>query len=509
MGKYFNAIEECICFVEPDGTLKQCNSAMERLLKMPCHEFLGKKCWEVVHGDKEPVETCPVIRMFESRKRESLEIPFEDKWIKITADPIFDENGELTGSVHIITDITKRKEAEKELQESLLEEEITSKMVMQLVRMTSTREIYSIIGKAMKELLPDCYIIVSGINPNEQSVRIMEIFGPGNFSSKLTKILGIDPYRMEFSVGEIKDEDIKKHQSEVLTEYKGGFYELTLEKIPRPVCLMIEKIFRIKHVYSIRFSFEGQHYGGVSIALLEGQSMDHKSTIETIVNEASIALKRSRAEEAIKASLREKEVLLREIHHRVKNNMQIVSSLLNLQTQYVKGEETRNVLKESQNRVKSMAMIHEKLYQSNDLTHINFNDYIQRLVSDLFSSYGVQEQVKSVIDVESVMLNIETAVPCGLIISELVSNSLKHAFPSGENGEVRISLKTYENEFILTISDNGVGLPDGLHYKNTKTLGLELVNNLVKQINGSIELDKSNGTQFTIKFRELEYKKRF
>jgi two-component sensor histidine kinase len=156
-------------------------------------------------------------------------------------------------------------------------------------------------------------------------------------------------------------------------------------------------------------------------------------------------------ENNLKASLNEKEILLREIHHRVKNNMQIISSLLNLQTEYVDDEEAVNVLKESQNRVRSMAIIHEKLYQSKDLTHINFVDYIQSLVLNLFYSYDIDNtQIKPILKIEDISLNIETAVPCGLIISELISNSLKYAFPNRMNGEIIVSLKSEKDTYQLS-----------------------------------------------------------
>jgi len=217
----------------------------------------------------------------------------------------------------------------------------------------------------------------------------------------------------------------------------------------------------------------------------------------------------------LKDSLLEKEVLIKEIHHRVKNNMQIISSLLNLQMQYVDDEIVVDILKESQNRVRSMAMIHEKLYQSPDLTSIKFDDYVQRLVSELFYSYHIPEdRIRSVINVEDVVLNIETAIPCGLIISELVSNSLKHAFPEGIFGEVVLSLKPYDtveggDYYELKISDTGIGFPEDLDFENTESLGLKLVNTLVIQLNGDIKLDRSHGTQFKIVFKRSEYEKRY
>ena len=215
------------------------------------------------------------------------------------------------------------------------------------------------------------------------------------------------------------------------------------------------------------------------------------------------------AENKIKASLKDKEVLLREIHHRVKNNMQIISSLLNLQIDYLNDEDAVDVLKESQNRVKSMAMIHEKLYLSTDLTKINFVDYIQSLISNLFYSYNVKEDhIKPILKIEDVNLNIETAIPCGLIITELISNCLKYAFPNQMKGKIIISLKQVEDKFELIISDNGLGLPEKININKIKTLGLLLVNSLTEQIDGKISIYKKDGTQFKITFKELKYKER-
>jgi PAS domain S-box-containing protein len=214
-------------------------------------------------------------------------------------------------------------------------------------------------------------------------------------------------------------------------------------------------------------------------------------------------------ENNLKASLNEKEILLREIHHRVKNNMQIVSSLLNLQTRYVDDEKAVNVLKESQNRVRSMAIIHEKLYESENLTHINFVDYIQSLVSYLFYSYNIEKtQIKPLLKIEDISLNIETAVPCGLIISELISNSLKYAFPNGMKGEIIVSLKSEKDNYQLCICDNGIGLPEDINFNNIKTLGLLLVNSLTEQIDGKVTIHRDQGTQYKIIFKELTYKER-
>jgi PAS domain S-box-containing protein len=213
---------------------------------------------------------------------------------------------------------------------------------------------------------------------------------------------------------------------------------------------------------------------------------------------------RKKAEEQVKASLKEKEVLLREIHHRVKNNLQVVSSLLNLQSEHIKDSQYTEMLKESQNRIRTMALIHEKLYQSGNLANIDFSEYITSLVEGLIRSYNVDESITFTIDVEDIPLSVDAAIPCGLIINELVSNCLKHAFPHKRKGVVMITLCQIEGTSELVVKDNGVGIPDSIDFKNTETLGLDLVTTLAEnQLNGTIALDKTGGTTFTIRFREV------
>ena len=216
---------------------------------------------------------------------------------------------------------------------------------------------------------------------------------------------------------------------------------------------------------------------------------------------------RKHVEKQIKTSLEEKEVLLKEIHHRVKNNMQIISSLLNLQSKYVKNKNEIDIFKESQDRVRSMAMIHENLYKSKNIARINFGEYVQKLVYGLFSSYGINpEMIHAHMNLDDILLDIDKAIPCGLILNELVTNSLKHAFPTDENLKEKckldIILSKNENILKIVVSDNGVGFPENVDFQNTESLGLQLVNALVNQLNGDIEIEKTNGTKFTIKFKE-------
>ena len=210
---------------------------------------------------------------------------------------------------------------------------------------------------------------------------------------------------------------------------------------------------------------------------------------------------RRKAEEQIKASLKEKEILLREIHHRVKNNLQVISSLLNLQVEHISDEQYRSMFEDSQNRIRSMALIHETLFQSENLAHIDIHEYITNLVYELIQTYMASDRIAVTTSVKDVSLDIDTAVSCGLIINELVSNALKHAFPDGREGEVKIVLRSCNNNIELIVSDNGVGIPGDIDVRTTESLGLDLVVTLAEnQLNGKIALDTSEGTTFCITF---------
>ncbi|MGZ7068152.1 MAG: histidine kinase dimerization/phosphoacceptor domain -containing protein, partial [Methanobacterium sp.] len=217
-----------------------------------------------------------------------------------------------------------------------------------------------------------------------------------------------------------------------------------------------------------------------------------------------------KAEDKVKASLREKEVLLREIHHRVKNNLQIISTLLELQSDEIDDEKIVENYRESQNRIQSIALIHERMYQSEDLSNIDLSSYITTLISDLFDSYGaISDHIKTEITVPKMVFSIETSIPLGLVINEIISNSLKYAFKGVDNPKISVLLKSLgENKYKLDISDNGIGFPENIDYKNTSSLGLQLVNALVDQIEGEIKLVEGKGTHFEITFNDLQYKKR-
>jgi PAS domain S-box-containing protein len=206
-------------------------------------------------------------------------------------------------------------------------------------------------------------------------------------------------------------------------------------------------------------------------------------------------------QQQIEASLKEKDVLIKEIHHRVKNNLQIIISLLNLQSGYLKDEFTLKAVKDGQNRVRSMALVHEKFYQAEELSEINFNEYLEKLCHYLYQSYGDKtDRIELTVTGDKVGLDMDTAMPCGLLVNEIVSNSYKYAFPPGMNGFINLSLTKTTGKVGLKVHDSGIGLPNEFTMETAESLGMQLIQALTSQLDGELTISKDNGTTFEITF---------
>ncbi|MBI5688074.1 MAG: PAS domain S-box protein [Verrucomicrobia bacterium] len=228
----------------------------------------------------------------------------------------------------------------------------------------------------------------------------------------------------------------------------------------------------------------------------QGRPIRSAGTVQDITEQ-------KRAEDALRASLKEKTVLLKEVHHRVKNNLQIVISLLNLQAVRIRSPEALEAMQETANRVRSMALLHETLYLSQSLARVNFASYIENICSHLFRSYGPKAaRVRLEPRLENVSIDLDQTVSCGLIVNELVSNALKHAFPEGRSGKITVELQTApQGEIVLTVADDGVGLPAGLDVHQTETLGHQLVFMLAEKLHGTVDVAQNHGTVFRIAFQ--------
>ncbi len=213
----------------------------------------------------------------------------------------------------------------------------------------------------------------------------------------------------------------------------------------------------------------------------------------------------------LKSTVNEKELLLKELYHRTKNNMEVICGILNLQSVFSKDTILSETVKICNDRIKSMAMVHEKLYQSKDLSNISLKSYLNDLIEHLKESYlSSRENISLILDVIDKSVSIETAIPFGLIINELITNSLKHAFPGEKGGEIKIKISSLnKDEMELSVTDNGIGLPVDFNFEKASSLGVFLVKNIVEsQLHGMIELKKGCGTEYLIRVKELKYKKR-
>ncbi|MCX6559609.1 MAG: PAS domain S-box protein, partial [Candidatus Aminicenantes bacterium] len=237
---------------------------------------------------------------------------------------------------------------------------------------------------------------------------------------------------------------------------------------------------------------------------------EEKDLLQFLSTQVALAIDRVRARERLQASLGEKEALLREIHHRVKNNLQIISSLLNLQAGSIHDQAALESIRECQSRIRSMSLVHEKLYQSQNLAQIQFADYIQSLAVHLFHFWRIgADRIRLETNLDPVVMDINTAIPGGLIVNEMISNALEHAFPDGRAGTVRITLRDLGSEtYEIAVRDDGVGLPEGFDPAAGGTLGLQLIDLLARQLGGEVRLTREGGTSFAVTFKEQKTRPR-
>jgi len=441
-------VPDIIFTLDRKGRFTYINPAGENIVGYSSQEFLGHDFTEVIAPEYIDTTKDRFKRGLAGEKisLHEVEIMHKDGQkvpVELNMTSLFDEDGNIIGRLGVARDVTEPKRVEKMLRESE----------------DRYRTIFENTGTVMAIIEEDKTISLA----NREAEKL---FG---YSRK--EIEGKKKWT-EFIVAE----DLEKMK---------GYHE---QRRVDPTSAPMEYEFRIiDKKGSIRDIL-------MSIDVIPGTKISVASVIDIT--------ERKQAEEQIKASLKEKEVMLREIHHRVKNNMQIVISLLRLQSAKVEDKKTQEILRGCQNRIHTMSIIHEKLYQSKDLAKIDFAQYIDGLAVHVFQSYGVDSNLVAVkTDLEEVLLDLNRAIPCGLIINELLSNSVKHAFPEGKKGEICINLHSDKKGMItLVVSDNGISLPDDIDFRKAQSLGLQMVNDLTRQIGGTIKLDRKGGTAFKVKF---------
>ncbi len=517
------SMTDMLIVLDPEGRIRTINKATELLLGYGEKELVGQSVDVILAGRAMQHKSVSlfheIVQAGSIRNIEGYYTPKQGGKIPVLSSysVMHDENDKIQGIVCVAQDVTERKLAEEKERKYIRDLMFLSRTAMGLVELPPEDDIYHFTGEKLKELAGDSIVAITSYDAASNTFHVRTMVGVRKQVERILELLGRDLDNIPFR---IKDEVRLKLASGKLIEFPADLHELTNGEIPKDVAHRIEEFFGLGDIYAMGLTIEGDLFGAAVIFTRRGTKLEDKGTIETFVNQASVSMRRRQAEEQTKASLAEKEVLLKEIHHRVKNNLQVISSLLNLQSSYITDEQSSQMFRESQNRVRSMALIHEKLYQSMDLARIDFAGYVRELADYLFRMYGANSQnIKLEVNVDDVPLDIDTAIPCGLVINELVSNSLKYGFPadvekesiqqSEFRGEIRVGLcASDDSELILTVSDNGIGFPENLDFQNTDSLGLQLVNTLTEQLEGDIQLDRKAGTAFNITFSEPKSKRR-
>ncbi len=424
------------------------NPAIEEISGYAPEEYYADPCLalRIIHPDDRP--------LFEStRSADSIGEPLAIRWVRRDGEviwieernvPIHNENGTLVAIEGIARDVTALRQAE---QEALLETD------------TRYRSLFSSMhdGYAHLQLIRD-------LDEKSLDFRIIEI--------NLT---------METITGLSGKEATGKTLRDALPHINPAWFE----RLHATACTGEPQVVEYYHQEKDR-EYEVLVYS------------PQKGECATIFHDIT---EKKRREEEVEQSLREKEILLKEIHHRVKNNMQVISSLLMLQRENMTDPRMRELFRESENRVFSIALVHEKLYRSESLSRIHYGEYLEMMGDHILASRNISSDIITLeINAPDIYLPIDNAVPLSLITNELLTNSLKHAFPDGRKGTIRIDLQKRGEDILYQFSDDGIGFPDDIDFQNTKTLGMELVNNLVIQLMGSISLNRDRGTRFEIIF---------
>ena len=432
----------------------------------------------------------------------------------------------------ILHDITERKRAEKEINDKSIKlikqleksekQRIASLVVLNDLNKT-TKELHLEINvrKQAENIQKTLYNISKAVNSTD---NMQELY------SKIKEFLGdiidttnfyvalydekTDMISLPFEVDE-KDDFKTFPAGKAITKYviKIGKPLLATKNVVKKLIEkgFIETVGAPSEIWlGVPLKVENKVIGVIAVQSYDDPNLYTEKDIEMLTfvsEEIALAINRKQAEEQIKKDLEIKNTMLAEIHHRVKNNLQIISSLLKLQSSHIEDKRALELFQNSRDRVKTMALIHDALYRSKDLTNIDFTEYVKKLATQIFISYGANSNlIKLKINIKDILLDISTAIPCGLIINELISNSLKYAFPEGRKGEINISF-TYKNQVnTLCVKDNGIGISGGIDLENSSTLGFLLVTSLTKQINGTLKLEKVKGTSFKITFKKTNIK---
>lgn len=439
-----DGLVEHVVYHDNDMRVTWANKAACKAAELPRSQVIGQFCYEIWAHIHELCPDCPVSKAMKTGRPHSVTKTTDDgrTWY-IRGYPRYDKDGKIKGGIELTLEITEQEQAFKALKES---------------------------EEKFRNLSESSY----------DAIFTLDKFGKFTYISPA--IIRITGYKPEEILGKIFDDFIlEPHRSQAIFSHKDLLSGEPVEHL----CL----------------SLKGKNKKNPTVEINVIPIIEEKKVIGAhgVLRDVT---DRILFEKKLEASLKEKEVMLQEIHHRVKNNLQIVSSLLRLQSNYIRDESLKNIFNVSQDRIQTMALIHQMMYQSKNLNSVDFSEYIRKMISRLSSIYlNKDKDIKFDIDIQNVNLSINQAIPCGLIINELVSNSLKHAFKRKRKGNIYVGIiPSRKGTLRIKVKDNGIGLSKTLDLEKIETLGLTLVRDLIKQLRGTVTIKRENGTEFDIVF---------
>jgi PAS domain S-box-containing protein len=478
-----NAPTDAMILIDPAGIVLAVNNTHAEWLKKSIDEIIDKCVFDFFPSDIAEFRKAKTNEVFNKGKSMHFEESQEGKIFNTNVYPVFGVKGKVTAVAIYAQNITERKQAEK-IQKTLFN--ISSA----LNTTDNMQDLYVKIREFLGDVIDTTNFYVALYDEKTDMISLpFEVDEKDNFET-FPAGKTLTAYIIKIGKSLFVDDNLL---AKLIKEGK-------VEVIGTPSKIWL----------GVPLKIENKVIGVIAVQSYDDPNLYSKKDIEMLTfvsEEIALAIKHKQADEQIKRDLEEKEILLQEIHHRVKNNMQIISSLLKLQSAHIKDRRALELFQNSRDRVKTMALIHDALYRSKDLSNIDFADYVRKLTTQIFISYGANSNlIKIKIDIKNVLLDISTAIPCGLIINELVSNSLKYAFTKGRKGEISISCTHKNQNYTLVVKDNGIGFTGKIDLENSPTLGLLLVNSLAKQLDGSLKLEKVKGTSFKIAFKKTELK---
>jgi PAS domain S-box-containing protein len=494
------------------------NPRMASLLGYSSSEMIGRRL-DYFMDDEGRALLASAVERRQSGIAEGHDFKFKrsdgsDLWARLETNPLF-EDGRYVGALAMVADITDRKKAEREKEELLrelqnLNAELEERVRARTAELSAALEFLRENEARFRRLFHDSPIALceqdfSRVKAYLDALREQGVPDLVAHLRAHPEVVAEAAKRVRFI--EVNDATLTMYEAEsreqILSNWSLLFGKEMREVFVEELCFLIEGKGSTFAAHTATRTLKGKRNEiDLRLTILPGSERTWSRLVASIFDMTAY----HEAERKLRAALREKEVLLKEVHHRVKNNLQVISSLLSLQAHHVEEGAARAVFASSQSRVQSIALVHEKLYQAKDLSHVRFQEYVDTLTADLFHAQSAPDlSVERVVSVADINLTVDVAIPCGLIVNELVSNALIHAFRGRASGTVRIEARRLpEGRLELSVADDGVGFPAHIDPRSTPSLGLDLVFTFAEQLGAEVEITRERGTRFVFRFEDHE-----